>query len=174
MKTLYFLRHAKSDWNNFDLSDHERPLNARGQRACAKIGRMLVTRGFSPDRVLCSSAVRARETLDRVMVAAECTWPVTFEPKLYGASADSILSLIRQQSDAADSLFLVGHNPGFQDIVVGLTGNEKSEGTLARVIRKMPTAGFAELSFDTDSFKSIGVGKGCLVDFFKPKDKTIV
>lgn len=174
MKTLYFLRHAKSDWNNFDLSDHERPLNARGRGACEKTGRLLRKRGFTPGRVLCSSAVRARETLDAVMFAAECTWSITLEPKLYGASADGILGLIRQQSDAANSLFLVGHNPGFQDLVVGLTGREKSEGTLARVTRKMPTAGFAELSFDTDSFKNIGVGTGYLVDFFKPKDKTIV
>ena len=174
MKTLYFLRHAKSDWSNFDLSDHERSLNTRGQRACAKTGQVLRKRGFSPDRVLCSSAVRAKETLEAVMLAAERTWPVTFEPKLYGASADSILSLIRQQPDTAASLFLIGHNPGFQDLVMGLAGKEKSEGTLARIARKMPTAGFAEISFDTDSFKNIGVGTGLLVDFFKPKDKTIV
>ncbi len=108
------------------------------------------------------------------MAAAACRWPVSLEPELYGASADSILGLIRQQSDADDSLLLVGHNPGFQELVVGLTGREKSEGTLARVARKMPTAAFAELSFDTDSFKNIGVGTGYLADFFKPKDKTIV
>ncbi len=174
MKTLYFLRHAKSDWGNIDLPDHQRPLNARGRKACARTGARLRKRGFNPGLVLCSSAARAQETLNAIMSAAGCNWPVQLEAELYGASADRILGLIRQQSDTHDSLLLVGHNPGFQDIVMGLAGGEKPVGALARVARKMPTAAFSELVFDTENFQKIGVGMGCLVDFFTPKDKTMV
>ena len=174
MKTLYFLRHAKSDWGNIDLPDHQRPLNDRGRGACAKIGARLRERGFNPSMVLCSSAVRAQETIQAVMAAADCQWPMRLEADLYGASADRILGLIRQQSDTHESLLLVGHNPGFQDIVMGLAGDEKPDGALARIARKMPTAAFSELSFGTNNFQDIGVGTGCLVDFFTPKDKTMV
>jgi len=173
MKTLYFLRHAKSDWSNIGLSDQDRPLNSRGRRACVKIGIVLQKRGFNPGLVLCSSAVRARETLDRVMSAAGNNWPKQIEPDLYGASADRILGLIRQQSDEHDSLLCVGHNPGFQDIVIGLSGKESYDGLIARVNRKLPTAAFAELRFEVDHFRDIGVNTGCLVDFFKPKDKML-
>lgn len=156
-----------------DLTDHERPLNGRGRRACTKLGIVLQKRGFDPGLVLCSSAVRAQETLNRVMSAAGGKWPVHTESGLYGASADRILGLVRQQSDAHDSLLFIGHNPGFQDIIIGLSGKENSEGLIARVTRKLPTAAFAELSFDVDHYQDIGVNTGCLVDFFKPKDKTL-
>ena len=156
-----------------DLPDHERPLNGRGRRACAKIGIVLQKRGFEPGLVLCSSAVRAQETLARVMSAASGNWTTQTESGLYGAGADRILGLIRQQSDAYDSLMFIGHNPGFQDIVVGLSAKENSDGMIARVTKKLPTAAFAELEFDVDHYKDIGVHTGCLIDFFKPKDKAL-
>ncbi len=174
MKTLYFLRHAKSDWSDYSLSDHERPLNARGRRACIKMGREMHRLAVAPDMALCSTATRAQETLERVMSAGDLSWPVTSEGSLYGASADRILSLIRQQSDDHDSLLLVGHNPGFHDLVVGLSGSEADEGLLARALRKLPTGAFAQISFSENTFQTIGLGGGRLVRFLKPKDKTIV
>lgn len=153
-----------------DIPDHERTLNGRGRRACAKTGILLKKRGFSPALVLCSSATRAQETLNRVMSATDSVWPTQTEVGLYGASADRILGLIRQQPDAHKSLFLIGHNPGFQDIIVGLSGQEKTNGLIARAARKVPTAAFAELSFDVEHYRDVGVNTGCLVDYFKPKD----
>lgn len=174
MKTLYFLRHAKSDWGDMALSDHQRPLNARGRRATAKIGAALRQQGVNPGKVLCSTAVRARETLERVMQAGDFDWPVHYVAELYGASADRILAVIREQPDAQDSLLLVGHNPGFQDIVLGLVDSEEKEGLLERVSRKLPTGAFTHIEFHTDTFRDISLGAGHLADFFKPKDKTIV
>lgn len=174
MKTLYFLRHAKSDWSDFSLPDYERPLNERGRRACLKIGLTMKRLSITPERVVCSTATRARETLDRVMTSGELDWPVTSESALYGAGADRILSLIRQQPDSFQSLLLVGHNPGFQDLVVGLTGSEAEGGMLDRVMRKLPTGAFAEITFDSGSFSQIGLGTGHLNRFIKPKDKTMV
>ncbi len=174
MKTLYFLRHAKSDWSDLSLPDYERPLNSRGRRACVKVGRALQRMAITPEKVLCSTATRAQETIERVMSAGELSWSITNESGLYGAGADRILSLIREQSDDCSSLLLVGHNPGFQDLVIGLSGAEAEAGTLDRVTRKLPTGAFAEITFEEDSFRRIGLGTGCLKLFMKPKDKTIV
>lgn len=174
MKTLYFLRHAKSDWSDFSLPDYQRPLNDRGRRACQKIGRAMKRLSIEPQMVLCSTAVRAQETLERVMSAGDLDWPVTAESDLYGAGADRILSLIRQQPDTIDSLLLVGHNPGFQDLVIGLSGGESEEGMLDRVMRKLPTGAFAEIAFDEPTYHQIGLGGGTLTRFLKPKDKTMV
>lgn len=174
MKTLYFLRHAKSDWSDMSLPDYERPLNGRGRRACVKIGLNLQRMDVCPERVLCSTATRAQETIERVMSAGDHSWPVTSEASLYGAGADRILSLIRQQPDDCSSLLLVGHNPGFQDLVVGLSGEEAEDGLIARAARKLPTGAFAEIAFAEDSFRQVGLGSGCLRQFIKPKDKTMV
>lgn len=174
MKTLYFLRHAKSDWSDYSLPDHDRPLNARGRHACMKIGRAMQRLTIGPQLVLCSTATRARETLERVMSAGDLAWPVQSEGGLYGAGADRILSLIRRQPDAYDSLLLVGHNPGFQDLVVGLSGSEAERGLIARAMRKLPTGAFAEIRFDEPSFQQIGLGGGQLMQLLKPKDKTMV
>lgn len=174
MKTLYFLRHAKSDWSDSTISDHARPLNARGRRAAAKMGALMQRLGIAPDQVVCSTAVRAQETLERVLSAGGFDWPVTMERSLYGASADSILRIIRTQDAAHETLMFVGHNPGFEDIVLGLSGSEAHHGDLVRVRRKYPTGAFAAIDFDVDCFTSIGLAKGQLARFIKPKDKTIV
>lgn len=108
------------------------------------------------------------------MAAGAFDWPVRSVPGLYGAGADRILGIIRQQPDDCDSLLLVGHNPGFQDLVLGLSGSEATEGFLDRVSRKLPTGAFAQIEFDSDRFEDVGLGAGVLTDFFKPKDKTIV
>lgn len=174
MKTIYFLRHAKSDWSDFSVPDYQRPLNDRGRRACKKIGRTLQRLSVEPQMVLCSTAARAEETLDRVMEAGDLDWQVTPENGLYGAGADRILSLVRQQPDSLKSLMLVGHNPGFQDLVVGLSGSESAPGMLDRVMRKLPTGAFAEITFDVPTFRDVGLGDGTLTRFIKPKDKTMV
>lgn len=174
MKTLYFLRHAKSDWSDSTLSDHARPLNARGRRAAAKMGALMQRMGVKPDHVICSTAVRAHETLARVMSAGDFEWPFEVERGLYGASADGILRIVRAQNNDHNTLMFVGHNPGFEDIVLGLCGSEAHQGDLLRIRRKYPTGAFAAIDFDVDNFASIGLGRGCLTRFIKPKDKTIV
>jgi phosphohistidine phosphatase len=87
MPTLYLLRHAKSSWGDPELPDHDRPLAPRGERAAALIGEHLRSAGIAPALVLCSSAVRARETLDRVAPEGE----LRIEPELYGAEEHDLL-----------------------------------------------------------------------------------
>src|SRR5712691_5192063 len=114
MHTLYLLRHAKSDWSDPTLPDHERPLAQRGRRDAKRIGRHLVQLGIAPELVLCSSARRARETLERLQPAFGTTSTVKVEAELYAASSDQLLDRIRAVPEKVTSLMLIGHNPGLQ------------------------------------------------------------
>jgi phosphohistidine phosphatase len=110
MKRLYLLRHAKSSWKDTSLPDHDRPLAGRGRRAAKAIARHMREQGIEPDLVLCSSARRARETLDR-MEPAVGTPAVRVEPDLYAASARALLERLRSVLDTVESVMLIGHNP---------------------------------------------------------------
>lgn len=108
---LHLLRHAKSSWDHGGLSDHERPLNARGRRACDRLADHLRTANLHVDRVLCSSATRARETLAGIADALPDADVVVLD-ELYLAASDELLELVRATDDATGSLLIIGHNPG--------------------------------------------------------------
>jgi phosphohistidine phosphatase len=112
MRRLYLLRHAKSSWEDAGLADHDRPLAPRGRRAAKAIGRYLRDSGIEPQLVLCSSARRAQETLERAGLAGRV------EPELYGASADALLARLRHISPEVRSVMLIGHNPGVQQLAL--------------------------------------------------------
>jgi phosphohistidine phosphatase SixA len=110
-KRLYLLRHAKSSWKQPELADHDRPLASRGRRAAKAIARHLRERQIAPELVLCSTARRARETLERIEPAL-ATAAVRREPQLYRASADVLFERLRTVPDDVASVMLIGHNPG--------------------------------------------------------------
>lgn len=119
---LIALRHAKSDWDAGAESDHARPLNARGRREAPIVGRKLVQHGFVPDLVLSSDARRTTETIEAIrpyFPAAE----VRFSGELYLAG----ISAVRRHAEAIDpcpeTLLVVGHNPGWEDMVSELCGH---------------------------------------------------
>ncbi len=103
--TLILLRHAKSDWDDPDQDDHDRPLNQRGRAAAPKIGAWLREQGHIPTRILCSTALRTRETLTGLALPKAET---VFLRELYLAPARLILSL----AQGPGTLLIVGHNPG--------------------------------------------------------------
>lgn len=107
---IILLRHAKSDWSMPDQPDSDRPLNARGRAAAARMGAWLRSRGHLPDRVLCSDAARTRETLAGLGLPEVET---EFRADLYGADADAILAAVAE-IDAA-CLLVIGHNPGMAE-----------------------------------------------------------
>jgi phosphohistidine phosphatase len=106
---LILLRHAKSDWADPLLGDHDRPLNARGRAAAPRIGRWLRDHGHLPTRILCSTSTRTRETLDRLALPDT---PTEFRPDLYLAPADTILALA---ATPADTLLILAHNDGLAE-----------------------------------------------------------
>jgi phosphohistidine phosphatase len=158
-RRLYLLRHAKSSWKDPALADHDRPLAPRGRRAAKRIGRHLRDQGIEPALVLCSSAIRARETLERIGLAAH------IEPELYGAGAGALLARLRQVPAAVPSVMLIGHNPGLQELALLLC---RSGPSVRELEAKFPTAALATVALA--SWSSLGRGTAQLIDFVRPRD----
>ena len=164
MKRLFLLRHAKSSWDDPGLDDHDRPLAPRGRRASALIAEHLRRARIGPVLVLCSSARRTRETLERVMPALDPV-EVRIERQLYGASSEDLLQRLRELPDEAESVMVLGHQPAIQELALHLAG-EGSE--LERVRAKFPTAALATLSF-VGEWSELGHRSAELIAYVKPK-----
>jgi phosphohistidine phosphatase len=141
---LLLLRHAKSSWDDPALPDRDRPLAERGRRAAEQMGAHLRASGLLPDLVLCSSARRTRETLDRLDLS---TPDVRVDDGLYGADDDELLARARELSEGAGTVLVIGHNPGMHDLAIRLTGGQPGD-EARRLHEKFPTAALAV--FDVD------------------------
>lgn len=173
MKTLYLLRHAKSSWGDPGLPDHERRLNARGRSAAEAMGRHLASRKPQPGAILASTARRVAETLEILLPAASLdSLPVTRDRGLYLAEPPALLGRLRQAPAEAESLLLVGHNPGLHDFALRLAGEVTPETWPARERLRgaYPTCALAVIAFPlADDWRDIGWGDGRLEDFVTPK-----
>ena len=141
-RELLVLRHGKSDWAT-GRRDFDRPLAPRGRKASRRIGRLLAEHGMLPDIVLSSSALRARQTAERVcrfagVEAARIEW----EPAIYEAELDTLLELLSRVPEQAARVMIVGHNPGFDELVRYLGGDTVAEWDAPNL---MPTAALAHL-----------------------------
>jgi phosphohistidine phosphatase len=165
MRRLYLLRHAKSSWKDTSLPDHDRPLAGRGRRAAKKIARHLREQGIEPELVLCSSAQRARATLERIESALGAP-AVRVEGELYAASAPALLVRLRGVPDNVESVLLIGHNPGLQDLALDLARPSPSVDELAA---KYPTAALATLELSA-SWGELDHGTAELVDLVRPRE----
>jgi phosphohistidine phosphatase len=165
MKTLFLLRHAKSSWDDPGLADHDRPLAPRGKRAAKVIAEHLREERIAPDLVLCSSSQRTRETLERIAPALGGDVAVEIERELYAASADRLLERLRAVDDDVESVMLIGHNPGIEQLALSLAGDGEK---LADVRRKYPTAALATLELE-GRWSELEPGTARLADFVKPK-----
>ncbi len=146
-RQLLLLRHAKSAWP--DVADHERPLARRGRRDAPVAGRWLQAAGRVPDRVICSTARRARETWR--LAAAE-------------------LDLARATAPGARRLLIVGHDPAMQQLTLTLASARAGDaGALDRVRVKFPTAAIAVLEF-TGTWQQLGPERARLTAFVVPRD----
>lgn len=167
LKTLTLLRHAKSGWDDAITRDFDRPLNPKGRRAAQVMGRHLRGESVAFDHVVASPAVRVRETLEALSCGLGAALRPSVEARLYLASAETILDVIRELPDAADRVLLVGHNPGLEELVVTLVADE--EPLRATAAEKYPTATVAELVF-VDSWRGVGAGTARLTRFVRPRD----
>ena len=164
MKRLFLLRHAKSSWDDPDLDDHDRPLAPRGRRASALLAEHLRRERIRPALVLCSSARRTRETLERLMPALDPV-EVRIERGLYGASSEDLIQHLHAVPDDAESVMLVGHQPAIQKLALDLAGTGPE---LERVRAKFPTAALATLAF-AGEWSELGHRSAELVAYVKPK-----
>lgn len=164
MHTLYLLRHAKSSWVDPTLSDLQRPLAARGRRDAKRIAKHLRRLGDEPELVLCSPAMRTRETLELVRPAVGSS-TIVLEDELYAASSDELLARIRLVPDPVASVMLIGHNPGLQQLALLLasSGDERE-----RLEAKFPTAALATLAVAT-SWSRLAPTDATLTAYVVPK-----
>jgi phosphohistidine phosphatase len=179
--TLYLLRHAKSSWETPTLHDHDRPLAPRGIRACTLIADHLREQRIAPDLVLCSTAIRARRTLEGVLDGFARPPLVEYEAAIYDASADALIDVLRglparwrvlspaagsSPLDGPASVMLVGHQPGIGDLALSLAA---SGDRLADLEAKFPTAALATLELDRP-WPDVGPASARLSAFVKPKE----
>ena len=160
MKTLLILRHAKSNWKDAGLLDHDRPLNKRGKRDTPRVGRLILQQGLVPDLIMSSTAKRARSTAKRVAKACGYSGEIQLIPLFYHAPAGIFIEALNHLPDDYSRAMVVGHNPGMEDLV-------------ARLGRSctMPTAALANISLPIDKWSALdGATKGELVDVWYPRN----
>lgn len=167
MRRLMLLRHAKSAWPT-GTDDHERPLAGRGRKSAPLVGNYMAEHGLVPQLAILSTARRAQETW--ALVAQSFAKPVARrdEPRIYEAAATAILDVIKAVEPGIATLLLVGHNPGFERLAVGLAGSGDND-ALARLGQKYPTAALAVIDFEAARWSDLTAGSGRLERFVTPK-----
>lgn len=167
-RQVWVLRHAKAAPHQSD--DHARPLTGRGRRQCDELAAHLVASGWAekfPATVLVSSAVRARQTADRVVDALGVVARVDIVSALYRADADDVIELVRELPDDAASVVVVGHNPTLEHLVWALLdpddpGRRGADDGLS-------TGALAVIDLDASSWPALSTGTGHLRLLYSPK-----
>lgn len=160
MKTLYLLRHAKSSWKETGLQDFDRPLNGRGRETAPVIGRFIRKRKLRVDLLLSSPAARARQTAALVKESSGINAELLYDERIYEADAARLLEVVSQVAESADAIVLVGHNPGMEELLTFLTGEE----------RHMPTAALACVALDVEKWGKARAREGRLEWLVRPKE----
>jgi phosphohistidine phosphatase len=159
MKTLLLLRHGKSSWDDPSLEDFERPLNERGVGDSKLSGKYARRQMIKPDLVLSSPATRAKHTAELFVAAAGLNNTPAYDERIYEASERDLLKLLSQMDDSYNTVLLIGHNPGFEDLCEHLTGAPK----------KVPTASLTCIDLNIDKWAGPKGGKGKLKWRMTPK-----
>lgn len=161
MKTLLIMRHAKSSWKHTELEDHDRPLNKRGTKDSARMAKLIRDKELVPQRILCSSAARARLTATALIEKTEFHGTIEYLDALYMAEAPVCLEVLRSLPDDLERVMLVGHNPGLEGLLQVLSGRIESLPTAALAYLTVPIKSWQDLSTDT---------QGELIEFWRPRD----
>lgn len=150
MIQIAFARHAKSDWADSSLDDHDRPLNARGLRDAPEVARKLLRQGVRPEVVLTSTALRARTTAQAFAEAFDAE--LREDPELYGADADTLLAAALRSG--VEEVMVVAHDPGMSAVVSALAGEDVRMTTAAVAVFTWESAGLDEIGgTPPDSFE---------------------
>jgi phosphohistidine phosphatase len=168
VRRLYVLRHAKSSWADPDLPDRLRPLAGRGRKAVRALERHMRATGIAPGLVLCSPAARAVQTWEGVASGLPAGTAVDLDDALYGASADGLLRRLRRLPPDVDSVLVVGHNPGLEDLTRSLVGHG-DPGLRRRLETKFPTGALATLDAP-GAWHDLRWGTSTLVAFVVPRE----
>lgn len=160
MLTLFLLRHAKSSWDDASQPDFERPLSNRGRNACALIGEFIEEKGIDFDLVLVSTALRTRQTIELVKERAKFRGEVRYDERIYEATVSQLLDVIAQVDSDRESVLLVGHNPGIEELLALLTGEQQ----------RVTTSNFAKIEIKATQWSASLANKGTLDWIVRPKE----
>lgn len=161
MKTIFFIRHAKSSWADMSLDDHDRPLNKRGLRDAPFMAKVLEGKGVEPELIVSSSANRAFTTSTYFAAAfGIAKKDILVRKQIYEAWPGDVLDVIRALPDTAKTILIFGHNPTFTSLA-----NMFNEGYIANV----PTCGIAQVELPIQRWVDLKEGEGALVNFYYPK-----
>jgi phosphohistidine phosphatase len=159
MKTLFLLRHAHAENPGPGSSDLDRALDERGRKEARAAGIFIKQLNLKFGQVLCSTAVRARETTDILIAAAELQASVRYDQRIYEAASPQLLEVIREVEDEKGSLLVVGHNPGMEELIKLLTAQ----------IVPMSTCTLAKIDLEGDQWSNIREAGGSLDWTVKPE-----
>jgi phosphohistidine phosphatase len=175
-RRLVVMRHAKSDYPP-GVGDHDRPLSARGVGDARASGAWIRAHLGVPDHVVVSSARRTRGTwtlaaaelgyLGAAGYEVESDGPLTIDPRLYDASARTLLGVVRELPPRVGTALILAHNPGCEDLVSILTRDAAPEAARA-IAAKYPTSGIAVLEFDGE-WPSLSERSARLTTFVAPR-----
>lgn len=161
MKTLLLMRHAKSSWKFKDLTDHQRPLNKRGRNDAPLMGHLILDRELVPQRILCSTAERARQTAQILVDTIKFQGDVSYLDRLYMAESEDHLAVLRDLPDTVERAMIIGHNPGLETLLQGLSGR----------IESLPTAVLAHIVLPIDHWSQLNDEvSGEMVEIWRPKE----
>ena len=161
MKTLLILRHAKSDWSNSQLSDHDRPLNGRGQYDAPRMGAWLKQQAMVPELIISSTAVRALTTAELFALSCDFDGDMRTTQDFYLAGPPTYIEVLNQLPDNYERVMVVGHNPGMEELVSLLTDKDQRLTTANVAVVELPIASWEELTLFSD---------GRLKHHWRPKD----
>lgn len=172
MKRLHLLRHAKSSWGQSGLDDLERPLNTRGRTAARHLAAWLAEHDVRPELVLCSTALRTRQTLELVLPALGEP-DVVHESALYGASVGELLQRVHELDTSLapahppDEVLLVGHNPGVHELALLLAAPSTHRD---RIAAKLPTGALVTLELGAGRWEHAAAGEARIVALVLPRE----
>jgi phosphohistidine phosphatase len=162
MLTLLVLRHAKAEPGE-GIPDDQRELTHRGRKAAIRMGERARNEGLLPERILSSSSVRTRQTVELFVEASDCEASVEYLPTLYLAPPRAYIEAVVKHAAGATRVMVVGHNPGAEDLVRELTGEVVS----------LPTAALVECALPLEKFEdavSLQEAGAKLRRIFRPED----
>jgi len=163
MKTLYIARHAKSSWDDMQVSDHDRTVLPTGKKRTKKIARWLNEHKVFPDKIISSTAVRAYKTA--CLLAQGMGFPeekIEKEPALYDADSEDIMGILYALPDTVDKVMVVGHNPAFTNLANLFLGWEHQ-------IDNLSTSGVAAIRFETDKWDELDLAEQQVEFLITPK-----
>jgi phosphohistidine phosphatase len=161
MKKILLMRHAKSSWDDPSLSDHQRPLNKRGKRDAPRMGQWLSESNLVPDMILCSTAERAKQTVELLLETLPFEGKIQYLDSLYHGAPDNFLDALKELPQEIEVVMFVGHNPGMEYFLE----------VLCDEYERMPTAAVAEISIQHQKWAEMNnYSQGNLVNLWTPRE----